>query len=516
MTTVKLLNVPFESNYKDTVYFASKQEQESYMNSKVVKTFEDATYQRKDNIIRVPAHIDTLYNCNYVAYTNTPYTNKTFYAFITNMEYKQDDCTLLTIQTDVLQTWMFDFSVKESFVEREHVQFDTVGLHTVPENLETGDFTCLKHEDDPELKKTHIVMGSTVDTQKTKMKGGNYNGIYSGIRYCSYESNAVGVDLINTMIQLIDANGQADSIQCMFLAPEFLTTDSEVSVWIDHSNTVKAYQHTITEKLPTVNVRNNKCLTFPYRYLLVSNNNGGSAVYKYESFNKEDGINFSIQGALTPGCSIRLIPKNYKGLYINNEEGLNLGKYPICNWNSDVFTNWLTQNSVNIGLNVASGVAQVVGGVAVAVATGGAGVAVGGASAVAGVSAITSQLAQVHQMSFTPPQSKGNVNCGDVITASETNTFHYYQMCIKEEYMKIIDEFFQMFGYKINRVKIPEKNHRPYFWYTKTIDVNIDGPIPNDDLQKIKECYNNGITFWKPSATMGIYNVDNSPLIIDK
>lgn len=509
MTTVKLLNVPFESNYKDTVYFASKQEQESYMNSKVVKTYTDVTYQRKDNKIRVPAHIDTLYNCNYVAYTNTPYTSKIMYAFIVDMEYKNDDCTWITIQTDVLQTWMFDYTVKESFVEREHVVDDSIGANTIPENLETGEFRCLSKTEDEELKTTHIVLGTTVDSLGKDVRGGNYNGIYSGVKYYSYESRE-GAGFINAMITELANLGKVDAIQCIFLAPEFLITDEDGTLSIEHSNAIKAYVQKLTEKKPITPIRNNKCLTFPYRYILVSNNNGGSAVYKYEEF--REGLNFSVQGALTPGCSIRVVPINYKGTAYNNEEGLNLGKYPICNWNSDIYTNWLTQNSVNIGMNVASGIGQIVSGVAVASLSGGVAGTVGGSMMISGVSAIASQLAQIHQMSFTPPQSNGNVNCGDVITASETNTFHYYQMSIKEEYIKIIDDFFQMFGYKVNRVKVPEKNHRPKFWYTKTIDVNIDGAIPNKDLQAIKECYNNGITFWKPSATMGVYNVDNYPV----
>ena len=201
---------------------------------------------------------------------------------------------------------------------------------------------------------------------------------------------------------------------------------------------------------------------------------------------------------MTPGGSIRLIPKNYKEITKFDEEGLNLGKYPICNWTSDVYTNWLTQNSVNIGLNIASGIGQVIGGVATAVATGGAGIAVGGGMAVGGVSTVANQLAQIHQMSFTPPQSNGNVNCGDVITADGTNTFYLMQMRIRNEYLSIIDNYFSMFGYKCNRLKEPNKAHRSNWWYTKTIDVNISGDsVPQMDLEKIKGCYNNGITFWR-------------------
>lgn len=518
MTTVKLLNVPFESNYKDTVYFANKQEQETYMNNHVVRTFEDLTYQRKESKVRVPAHIDTLYNCNYISYKNESYSNKTFYAFIINMEYVHDECTLLTIQTDVLQTWFFDVTIRPSFVEREHPLSDTIGEHTVAENLEIGDLECINYSSDKELTSTDIVLGTTVDLTGENVVGGNYNGIYSGVKYYSADSRDE-TSFINSFIKILESGngagfegGKIDALQCIFLAPKFLITDNDGTLGVEHSNTVKAYQHTIKETKPDIVIRNKKCLTFPYRYILVCNNNGGSAIYKYEMFDVEDeNINFSIQGALTPGCSIRLIPKNYNGVELNNEEGLNLGKYPICNWNSDIYTNWLTQNSVNIGLSIASGVAQVVGGVGVGLATGGAGLAIGGGTAISGVSAIVSQLAQIHQMSFTPPQSNGNINCGDVITASETNTFHYYQMCVKPEYIRIIDDFFQMFGYKTNRVKIPEKNHRRNFWYTKTIDINIDGAIPNKDLQEIKQCYNNGLTFWKSTSTMGDYSVDNSP-----
>ena len=83
-------------------------------------------------------------------------------------------------------------------------------------------------------------------------------------------------------------------------------------------------------------------------------------------------------------------------------------------------------------------------------------------------------------------------------------------MCIKKEFAVILDNYFDMFGYKINRVKVPLKNHRARYWFTKTIDCNIDGGITNDDLAIIKNCYNNGITFWRASATMGDYSGTNA------
>ena len=82
ISKVYLLSVPLENDYKNTLYFTSKENQHSYFASKVVKSYEDFSYQRKDQKIRIPEAYDTIYNCNYVMYQNTAYSNKWFYAFI--------------------------------------------------------------------------------------------------------------------------------------------------------------------------------------------------------------------------------------------------------------------------------------------------------------------------------------------------------------------------------------------------------------------------------------------------
>jgi hypothetical protein len=255
-------------------------------------------------------------------------------------------------------------------------------------------------------------------------------------------------------------------------------------------------------------------MAFPYRYLLTSNNSGGAVVYHYEQFYKKDEYGnknivtnpeFLIEGVACPGCSIRMVPIDYKGVHRNDEEGINMGKFPILNWSSDEYTNWLTQNGINIAIDLVAGVGQIVTGVATGVATGGAMAGVGAGIASGGVTSIASTLATIKQQSMVPPQARGNINSGDVITASGQNDFHFYDMCIKKEYAIIIDNFFTMFGYKVNDVKVPNKNHRPRYWYTKTIDVNIDGGIPAGDMQIIKNCYNNGITFWKDHYRIGKY-----------
>ena len=73
-------------------------------------------------------------------YRNKSHGNRWFYAFITGIEYVNDNMSSISIKTDVWQSWQFDLSWKRCFVEREHVSNDTFGLHTLEENFGTGEW----------------------------------------------------------------------------------------------------------------------------------------------------------------------------------------------------------------------------------------------------------------------------------------------------------------------------------------------------------------------------------------
>jgi hypothetical protein len=69
-----------------------------------------------------------------------------------------------------------------------------------------------------------------------------------------------------------------------------------------------------------------------------------------------------------------------------------------------------------------------------------------------------------------------------------------------------------MYGYQTNRVKIPNTNHRERFWYIKTVGCEIDATMAQKDIQKIKACYDNGITFWRDADAIAVYNGSNDIL----
>lgn len=118
-TVLRLVKVPLEIDNKNQLTFENEQKQREYFLSLPYKEITEISYQRKDNVIMFPEHIDSLLEYNYVMYLNENYTNKWFYAFITNMEYVTDYNTKISILTDVFQTWQFKFNFKESFIERE-------------------------------------------------------------------------------------------------------------------------------------------------------------------------------------------------------------------------------------------------------------------------------------------------------------------------------------------------------------------------------------------------------------
>ena len=525
-TNIRLIKSPIELDNKNQLTFATKQAQETYFKSLPYLEAEDYTYQRKDGFIRFEAPYDSLLDYNYCMYQNEAYSNKWFYAFITDLKMLNNDVTAVFLKTDTWQTWMWDLEFKNSFIEREHVNNDTTGLNLVPESIEFGDYTCNGHSIDTNINDltndlTYVVSSAVnlwiVDAVSDKYVNATptyYNGILSGCQYFKFDTAS---DL-QTKLQSVSSRGQIEAINGIFIAPKSLATTTGTSPsQIDETTTPVTYTNTITKQttLDTYTPKNNKLLTYPYNYLMVSNNNGTANIYRYEEFSTTN-CQFKVDMCLTPGCSIRMVPKSYKSVSENDEEGINLGKYPICSYPVDMYTNWLTQNSVNVpGIGKVSGDDLNLFSNIVGTTLGALGGAVGGnylSSAnylATGFTGISNALIQKKQHELIPPESRGNLNAGDVVTASSKNTFHFYKMSIKKHFATIIDNYFSMYGYQINNLKVPNLTGRRNWNFVKTIGCNIIAHIPQQDLQEIKLMFDSGITLWHNSSTFLDYSQNN-------
>ena len=524
-----LCKTPLENDYKNQLTFASASDQFTYFNSTIAFNLgsDSYTYIKKDNSIKVGKNIDEIIDCNYLFYKNTGFTTKYYFCFITNMEYVNENCTIITFETDCFQTWYFDIDYKACFVEREHTNNDNAKGEMVPENLETGEYVVY-NQTSSQIGSGVPCIATTYDLANNKSAGSFINKIFQGVDYYVFKGTDYG-NLYDASTQHIDGflekyaqAGKSDAITSMFMIPKTMI-DYDNITWDTFPDSEIKYKkltdiHTTFtfpdvdilvdyEKIHNITPKNKKLLHFPYRYFMVSNNNGTNVILREEFFFEviQHYIRFKIYGDITPGCSIKMVPQKYKGVEYNYEEGINAGKFPICSWNTDVYTNWLTQNAVNIGLNIVGGVANVGMGAMLM------GTKHADPSQIAnGVGQITSTLGQIYQHSLIPPQVEGNVNCGDVTYSLGKCEFTIYEMGITNEFIQIIDDYFSMYGYKTDLVKLPNITGRTNWNFVKTVDCNFDGDIPQTDLNIIKSMFNNGVTLWHNPTTFLDYSQDNS------
>lgn len=142
-TLYLLKNVPLDINNNYTIDFKSIEAQSNFFDNLIDNTFdinEGYSYIRDTQTLKVQANIDDLFGINYLYYKNN---GKRYYAFITKKDYINPNCTALSFKIDVLQSFMFDYEIDESFVEREHQDRFTQDLkpkiNDVPENLTYGE-----------------------------------------------------------------------------------------------------------------------------------------------------------------------------------------------------------------------------------------------------------------------------------------------------------------------------------------------------------------------------------------
>lgn len=512
---VRLLKTPLEKDIEHTLIFSNITDQTAYFLSRVQKSYTDFTYVRDNQTIVVESPYDSIFTCNYLMYRNNGFSNKYFYAFITKMEYVSENSTRIYFEIDSMQTWYFQINFNNVFIEREHVANDTIGLHTIPEGLETGEYiTSGTPTSSSHIGTTCLCMGTSKSTN-----GININGQYSGLTYVFFKDEPnVGRAYValNRYKDTILDNDEA--IVCIFPVPINMIND--IVTWtfpigesgfhygllnsgnIDGAFSLTTFGGAYLNKLGTYTPINNKLLVYPYRYCLLSNNNGGTNIYKLEDF-PNNTPSFNTYGTLVPSCSFLAVPNNYKGLSLNYTESLVGAKMPLASWTSDLYTNWATQNGINSAFAdiVSENDVQIgnVAGMFNVFSLDKSGVGAG----------VFGSMKEIYQHQKIPPAMRGNTNGGDVNFSLGNNNFLLYYMYIKPEYAKTIDDYFTKYGYKVNRLGNVNLFSRRNWNYIKTIGCNFEGDIPQEDLQNIKNAFNNGITFWHNADNFLNYSANN-------
>ena len=205
-TLYLMKDVDLDPNYNYTIDFDTPQAQSAYFNEKISEALDVNTgysYIKHDEPIKVYQNIDELFGVNYLMFENN---NKTYYAFILNKKWVSDECTALEFKIDVMQTYMFNYEIDETFVEREHQDRYTKELKPIY-NLESE----------------QLDKGSVFLKQNSKRILPTYHNYYSVV-LDDYSHDA---DVPNLSLPL-DEGGEYDLVWLKIIAKEPIHNADEI------------------------------------------------------------------------------------------------------------------------------------------------------------------------------------------------------------------------------------------------------------------------------------------------
>ena len=207
-STVKLLSgVPLDNSYRNTVVWDNATAQYNGFNAYTKYTLTNQSYQRvNQGIFRCDKPADSCYDCNYMMFQNTAYSNKWFYAFITSVEYVNNNMCKITFEIDIIQTWYNEWDFESCFVERETVASDNIGEHLIDESISIGEMVMDNYYSVVDLSKYSAIYIEYLDTD---VNGQNIDNIFSGLTIRAYAFTETGIQNANSFIQSFSAKPQS-------------------------------------------------------------------------------------------------------------------------------------------------------------------------------------------------------------------------------------------------------------------------------------------------------------------
>lgn len=571
-TEVRLLNnVPLTSSYEHQMTFASKTAQSTYFTGKTAHTFSDFTYVKEDGTVKVPLGRDQLYACNYIMFKNTDFGTKWFYGFITKLEYVNPDTTKVHFELDVYQTWQFDFTFRQSYVEREHTQrFNgTVPvINTIDEGLAYGDEYETVHMQQvnsfDDIFFLVIACKQPMHTGSTGKVTPNFNGAPQPLTYYvhpfkldgTYPTMMLGTqgltvspvaDVLEALYEVEDAQNNIVSI---YITEHFgiglaktdnlyvFPSDKFEAVQVGTFSTVHAYNVTdysgngknLGNKYTGFYTSSeSKLLMYPYCVTVLTDMKGNQIELKNEYIKGTD-LTVFIRGSLGVSNKVAYTVPNYR-VDVADDTNLFNSQFEHALINNspndlpvitDLLAAYLQGNRNTIENQKASmwfnAITTTIGG---AVA-GGAGMlgrggipgAVIGAGIGGGMAAANAHFtieglnAKQEDIANIPASiSKMGGNTAFDFGHRLTGLFVIKKQ-ITSEWRQRLEGYFKMFGYKVNMLKVPNLKTRQHYNFVKTVGANVTGNVPQEDLAVIKRMFDQGVTLWH-GDWVGDYSLQN-------
>ena len=580
-STIKLYdNVPLDNSYRNTLYFPSVTDRDNYFHgggtgqAYPVAVLNEQYYQRVDDgICRVQLAYNVAYNVSYMAFKNTSFENRWFYAFVTKVTYINNNVVEIEYEIDVMITYFHDVIVKPCLVEREMIDkiSDTVGANILPEHFELGEYVHTGISQLVNLTGTWIIVGMTNDKNSDvsifntvnnsgifnarlpEAVGGFYDGVYSGLEFFAFDGNATGASQLSQFIN--DHIKTIDNIFLMYMCPKVITPPVDASTHkISSVGASTALTGSgsppdlINDTFDGYHPINAKLFTYPYNYFEVNNGSGETLVTRYEFFNDKTP-RFVIDTTFMNPVTLVARPTGYKGSTYYESQGLTVRQplypesiaitnYPLCSWSYDAYNRWSATRVPQIirtGLVDAAKTLPSLAGLTserqrnakgqlgrfwMDYATGNRAMSRNQLTKMNLASAGTNLLDKVsslyeekYEASIAVDPAKGNTASANADFSAGNLTFWKMRTHITAEMAQVVDEYFSLFGYKTNLVKVPNFNNRSHWNYVKTVNSLLekrgDGKVNASDISQMESILDNGITFWHNPSEVGDYSRTN-------
>lgn len=485
-------SVPFDRQHSHVRDFLNEQERTAYFEEKKLVAINGVSYIRNDSF-KVQLPVAQLKYCNYCSFVNEGFDFKKYYAFITDIKYINNETTEVTITIDNWQTWLFQYDILPCWVEREHVLDDTYGKHTIPESLPISDYI---EQNTYEYFFNNWYVGivyapNSYISQFTYDGGSIIENQYSGatVEYILLSD----VEAINAKIRSISNTGQI-VINVYMIPFEFINKNETNIIYPVIYNSNVPFKYRNDEYIP----KNNKTCIYPYKVLRVYNGREYMD-YKFEEFGTSEvpeSPSFTIISNYANSVSCSIYPRDYRisnfqlqsNSNIGYTQSLTISDFPICSWTENTFQQYMTIGQIGEMINTLS--------IPTSLVSGNSKRDTSGSDFIQGTELGINKVQNYLSAAFTPLQVKGNLHSGYLTTANNMIGFVFYGLSIKPEYARMIDNFFTLYGYRVNEWKKPNLRGRTLFNYVKTIDATISGNIPQFAIEDFESWFNNGITIW--------------------
>lgn len=516
-STVYLMkNVPLDPSYQHTVLFSSKEQQANAFLGFTTGdlTFVNQSYQRHGRgYIKIATNVGNVLNCNYMMFRNynseTMSYDRWFYAFVTDVEYVNEATTLIRYEIDIMQTWLFDYSLDPVFVEREHSSTDVPGDNLLDEQLERGEYVFKDFAPTGLLNTYGILVFSTYDPDSGEdVTGGYFGKLYTAAKPF-YFDNATAAN--NFIASCTTAGKAPDCIVGVSMCPSLykVTVATQGTQPASASISYTKNYANIDGYIP----KNKKLFTHPYNFLYVTNLCGSTLELGYEYFSTSN-CKLIVAGTPSLSMDITLSPDKYKGAGSidgtqpwtgNTNEMMALSDFPLCCYSVDAFNAWFAQNK---GSYITGKVTQALGTIAAGVTAGPKGALTTGVSL---FNEVLSTIGELRDKSVQPPNVTGTPAASSIFGCNCMD-FWVGHVTIQAQFAKIIDQYWSKFGYPCRQVKVPNRNARANWNYVKTKGCEFTGSIPASDAEAIKAIYDNGVTFWNDINNVGNYGDFTNPI----